>query len=245
MRKTSRYSSSIQWSLACPLCCWSGRYGQTRIPVACRVWKTGGSSKSALALERLRFARNRRTCKPQVVLFDSRTPPSRSSNGDAILAGTSSASSRSIGPWLAGPCLPPSTNHTGRPSESCTGGLKVLVVRHCLLQVLRHKPVEPTAQEVRQHDKVLSRGGRRDPHEQKPTRPRSLSSRLQAPRNRRRPAPSPGSKRITWRSTWWPTCLVERERLDLEPQMCQCKRQLILKGVWRSLPALERIRKAA
>ena len=39
--------------------------------------------------------------------------------------------------------------------------------------------------------------------------------------------------------------IVERERLDRRLTWRQCKRQLILKGVQRSLPALERVRRAA
>jgi hypothetical protein len=39
--------------------------------------------------------------------------------------------------------------------------------------------------------------------------------------------------------------IVERERLDRHLTWRQCKRQLILKGAQHSLPALERMRKAA
>jgi hypothetical protein len=39
--------------------------------------------------------------------------------------------------------------------------------------------------------------------------------------------------------------IVERERLDQQLTWRQCKRQLILKGVQYSLPALEQVRKAA
>jgi hypothetical protein len=39
--------------------------------------------------------------------------------------------------------------------------------------------------------------------------------------------------------------IVERERLDRQLTWRQCKRQLILQGVQHSLPALERVRKAA
>ncbi|HEY7489989.1 MAG TPA: hypothetical protein VIH59_02620 [Candidatus Tectomicrobia bacterium] len=39
--------------------------------------------------------------------------------------------------------------------------------------------------------------------------------------------------------------IVERERLDQQLTWRQCKRQLILTGVQRSLSALERVRRAA
>jgi hypothetical protein len=45
--------------------------GQVRIPLACRCWHTGGSSKGDLALELLSYARHRLRGKPQCVLFDS------------------------------------------------------------------------------------------------------------------------------------------------------------------------------
>jgi hypothetical protein len=39
--------------------------------------------------------------------------------------------------------------------------------------------------------------------------------------------------------------IVERERLERQLAWRQCKRQLIRQGVQHSLPALERVRKAA
>src|SRR5919201_1592297 len=48
--------------------------GQSRIPLAFRVWHKGGASKYDLALELLSYARNRLKCKPQFVLFDSWYP---------------------------------------------------------------------------------------------------------------------------------------------------------------------------
>jgi hypothetical protein len=48
--------------------------GQSRIPVAFRVWHKGGLSKFDLALELLSYARNRLQCRPQFVLFDSWYP---------------------------------------------------------------------------------------------------------------------------------------------------------------------------
>jgi len=48
--------------------------GQVRIPLGYRVWHKGGASKFDLALALLSYARNRRKCKPQFVLFDSWYP---------------------------------------------------------------------------------------------------------------------------------------------------------------------------
>ncbi len=45
--------------------------GRVRVPLAYRVWKKGGLSKSDLALEMLSYARNILKLKPDYVLFDS------------------------------------------------------------------------------------------------------------------------------------------------------------------------------
>ena len=48
--------------------------GQSRIPIAFRVWHKGGASKYDLALELLSYARNRLKCKPHFVLVDAWYP---------------------------------------------------------------------------------------------------------------------------------------------------------------------------
>jgi Transposase DDE domain len=48
--------------------------GQVRLPLACRIWRKGGPSKFALALEWLSDARNRLRVKPCFVLFDAWYP---------------------------------------------------------------------------------------------------------------------------------------------------------------------------
>ena len=48
--------------------------GQSRMPLAFRVWQKGGAAKYDLALELLSYARNRLQCKPHFVLFDSWSP---------------------------------------------------------------------------------------------------------------------------------------------------------------------------
>jgi DDE family transposase len=48
--------------------------GQHRVPLAFRVWHTGGVSKYDLALALLSYARHRLKCNPQFVLFDSWYP---------------------------------------------------------------------------------------------------------------------------------------------------------------------------
>jgi DDE superfamily endonuclease len=48
--------------------------GTCRIPLGVRLWRTGGASKYALALELLSYARNRLRCRPEYVLFDAWYP---------------------------------------------------------------------------------------------------------------------------------------------------------------------------
>ena len=51
-----------------------GRMGRSRIPLGMRLWRKGGPSKYALALELLSYARNRLRCRPAYVLFDAWYP---------------------------------------------------------------------------------------------------------------------------------------------------------------------------
>jgi hypothetical protein len=48
--------------------------GLVRIPLGLRLWRKGGPSKYALALELLSYARNRLRCRPAYVLFDAWYP---------------------------------------------------------------------------------------------------------------------------------------------------------------------------
>jgi NADPH:quinone reductase-like Zn-dependent oxidoreductase/transposase len=125
--------------------------GQTRIPVAFRVWKKGGPSKSALALERLRSARNRRKCKPQVVLWDSGYPSKpllKRRRDSGWYFGCQLKKNRAF----AGRALPASLPQPyWQAVGELTGGLKVLVVRHRRKDYATNR-LSLTAQEVRAHD---------------------------------------------------------------------------------------------
>jgi hypothetical protein len=45
--------------------------GTLRVPVSIRLWRRGGASKYALALEWLSYARHRLRCRPEYVLCDA------------------------------------------------------------------------------------------------------------------------------------------------------------------------------
>jgi Transposase DDE domain len=49
-------------------------HGLVRIPLGLRLWRKGGPSQYALALEWLSYARNRLRCRPAYVLFDAWYP---------------------------------------------------------------------------------------------------------------------------------------------------------------------------
>jgi putative transposase len=104
--------------------------GSLRIPLGIRLWRKGGPSKYALALELLSYARNRLRCRPEYVLFDA-WYPSR-----AVLKRI-----RDYG-WYFVCRLKKNRRFNGQPLRAyrrhpywaecgwLTGGLKVLVVRY-------------------------------------------------------------------------------------------------------------------
>jgi DDE superfamily endonuclease len=60
------------YGLSVVLLVWTN--GMLRIPLGMRLWRKGGPSKYALALELLSYARNRLRCRPDYVLFDAWYP---------------------------------------------------------------------------------------------------------------------------------------------------------------------------
>lgn len=116
------------YGLSLVLLVWTN--GTLRVPVGIRLWRRGGASKYALALELLSYARNRLGCRPAYVLFDAwypskallkrvrdygwyficRLKKNRRFNGHAVRQHRRHPYWAEVG-WLS-------------------GGLKVLVVRH-------------------------------------------------------------------------------------------------------------------
>ena len=116
------------YGLSLVLLVWT--HGTLRVPVGIRLWRRGGASKYALALEWLSSARHRLGCRPEYVLFDAwypskallkrmrdygwyficRLKKNRRFNGHAVRQPRRYPYGAEVG-WLS-------------------GGLKVLVVRH-------------------------------------------------------------------------------------------------------------------
>jgi len=104
--------------------------GTLRIPLSLRLWRKGGPSKYALALELLSSARNRLHCHPEYVLFDAWYP------SKALLKRI-----RDYG-WYFVYRLKKNRRFNGQPLRAyrchpywaepgrLSGGLKVLVVRY-------------------------------------------------------------------------------------------------------------------
>jgi putative transposase len=61
------------YGLSLVLLVWTN--GSLRVPVGIRLWRRGGASQYALALELLSYARNRLRWRPEYVLFDAWYPP--------------------------------------------------------------------------------------------------------------------------------------------------------------------------
>jgi hypothetical protein len=217
--------------------------GQIRIPVAYRVWHKGGPSKYTLALDLLSYARNRLKCKPQWVLFDAWYP------SKALLKRIRDYR------WYFVCQLKKNRRFEGKPLHRylqqpywqavgwLAGDMKVLVVKYRRKYYATNR-LSLTAKEVRQRYKVR--------HAVEEVI-RTIKSQLgleacQAGYRRRGTEATHSSPRVQEHHV--ALCLaayliVERERLDRSLTWRQCKRQLILEGVQRALPALERIRKAA
>jgi hypothetical protein len=104
--------------------------GSVRIPLGIRLWRKGGPSKYALALELLSYARNRLRCHPEYVLFDAWYPSKvllkRIRDDGWYFVCRLKKNRRFNGQPLWGYRRHPYGAETGRLS----GGLKVLVVRY-------------------------------------------------------------------------------------------------------------------
>ena len=237
----SHKERKVLFGVAVVLLVWTD--GQSRLPLAFRVWHKGGASKYDLALELLSYARNRLPCKPAFVLFDSWYPSKK------LLKRI-----RDYG-WYFVCHLKKNRRFEGRALRcykqqpywqavgSLAGGLKVFVVRDRRKYYATNR-VTFTAQEVRTLDR------KRHAVEEVI---RVLKSQLslegcQVGYKRvmaAQPYPQVGAQTHHIALCLIVHLLVERERLDQGSTWRQLKRRLILQGQQLALPALERVRAAA
>jgi Transposase DDE domain len=218
------------YGLSLVLLVWTN--GTLRIPLGLRLWRKGGPSKHALALELLSYARNRLRCRPEYVLFDAWYP------SKALLKRI-----RDYG-WYFACRLKKNRRFNGQPlrvyrrhpywaaSGWLTGGLKVLVVRHGAKYDATNRLTLPAAEVRRlyrfraQIEEVIRVC--KDQLGLSGCQVRSARAQLH---------------HITCCLVAF--CVLERERHDGGLSIYKLKRRLSFKGRSHALPSLERLRRAA
>jgi hypothetical protein len=206
--------------------------GTFRVPLGVRLWRKGGPSKYALALELLSSARNRLRCRPEYVLFDAWYP------SKALLKRI-----RDYG-WYFVCRLKKNRRFNGQPLRTfrrhpywaeagrLTGGLKVLVVRYGTKYYATNRLTLP-ATEVRRLYQVRAQIEEvirvcKDQLGLSGCQARSERAQLH---------------HLTCCLVAF--CVLERERYDRNLTIYQLKRRLSYRGRTVGLPALERLREAA
>jgi hypothetical protein len=206
--------------------------GILRIPLGIRLWRKGGPSKYALALELLRFARNRLRCRPASVRFDAwypskavlkrirddgwyfvcRLKKNRRFNGHAV------------------------RHHRRHPSWAAsgwlTGGLTGLVVRHGAKYDATNR-LTLAAAEVRRLYRIRA---------QIEEVIRVCTDQLGLSGCQARSARAQLHHMTCCVVAF---CVLERERHERGRSIYKLKRQLSFQGYSLALPALERLRRTA
>jgi putative transposase len=217
--------------------------GQVRIPLAFRCWHKAGPSKFDLALELLSYARNRLRCHPQFVLFDSWYPSKkllkRIRDYGWYFVCQLKKNRRFEGAPLAQYLQQPYWQATGWLS----GDIKVLVVRYRRKYYATNR-LSLTAKEVR----TLYRKRQEVEEVIRVLKSHLSLEACQAGYTRSseaKPLPRERAQEHHIALCLVAYLIVERERLDQGDTWRQRKRQLILRGLQSTLPALERVRRAA
>ena len=206
--------------------------GVLRIPLAMRLWRKGGPSKYALALELLSYARNRLRCRPEYVLFGAWYP------SKALLKRI-----RDYG-WYFVCRLKKNRRFNGQPLRTfrrhpywaergwLTGQLKVLVVRYGAKYYATNR-LTLAAAEVRR----LYRARSQIEEVIRVCKDQLGLSGCQARSER--------AQRHHILCCFVAFCVLERERHERGLSIYKLKRQLSYQGRSVVLPALERLRLTA
>jgi putative transposase len=206
--------------------------GTLRIPLGLRLWHKGGSSKYALAVELLSYARNRLRCRPEYVLFDAWYPSK-----------TLLKRIRDYG-WYFICRLKKNRRFNNQPlrtyrrhpywaaSGRLNGGLKVLVVRYGAKYFATNRLTLPAA-EVRRRYRIRAQ----------------IEEVIRACKDQLGfngcQARSEQAQLHHLTGCLVAFCVLERERQDQGLTLYKLKRHLSCQGRRHALPALERLRQAA
>ena len=121
------------------------------MPLGVGLWRKGGASKYALALELLSHARHHLRCRPEDVLFDT-WYPSKALLKRICDNGWYFVCRLKKNRWCNGQPLRVYRRHPYRTQTGClTGGLKVLVVRDGATYLATHRLTLPAAEVRRLH----------------------------------------------------------------------------------------------
>jgi putative transposase len=206
--------------------------GRSRMPLGLKLWRQGGPSKYALALELLSYARNRLHCRPEYVLFDAWYP------SKALLKRI-----RDYG-WYFVCRLKKNRRFNGQPLRAYRrhpywtesgwlgGGLKVLVVRYGAKYFATNRLTLPAA-EVRRLYRVRAQ----IEEVSRVCKDQLGLNGCQARTGR--------AQRHHLTCCLVAFCVLERERQDRGVTIYTLKRQLSSQGYMLALPALDRLRQAA
>ena len=218
------------YGLSLVLLVWTN--GTLRIPLGMRLWRPGGPSKIALALELLSYARHHLHCRPESVLFDAWYPSrrllKRIRDYGWYFVCRLKRNRRFNGHGLRHHCRHPYWSETGWLS----GGLKVLVVRYGAKYYATNRLSVPAAEVRRlyhmraQIEEVI----------------RVCKAQLGLSGCQARSA---RAQRHHIACCLVAFCVLERERHDRHLSIYKLKRQLSFKGRSYALPSLERLRRAA
>jgi putative transposase len=206
--------------------------GSVRIPLGIRLWRKGGPSKYALALELLSYARNRLRCHPEYVLFDAWYPSKvllkRIRDYGWYFVCRLKKNRRFNGQPLRGYRRHPYWAETG----GLSGGLKVLVVRYGAKYYATNRLTLPAAEVRRLYRKRVQIEEVirvcKDQLGLNGCQARSERAQLH---------------HLTCCLVAF--CVLERERHDRSLTIYKLKRYLSCHGRTVALPALERLRQPA
>jgi hypothetical protein len=206
--------------------------GRSRVPLGLRLWRKGGPSKYALALERLSYARNRLRCHPDYVLFDAWYPSKALLKRIRDYGWDFSCRRKKNRRFNNQPLRTYRRHPYWAESGRLTGGVTVLVVRYGAKYYATNR-LALSAAEVRRLYRIRA-------HIEEVIRVCTDQLGLNGCQAR-----SEQAQQHHLTCCLVACCVLERERQDRGLTIYTLKRQLSCHGHTLVLPALERLRQVA